>query len=148
MQCGAHVWRIMHVSAALPQCAAIFCNLLRLRARGRSTSAVPAAAGSPSAPRMHGDGRTRLHGNGRVHTQEATAAVMEYVLEPFSQRGFYKGVLADLPATKDMVYSAHTAAVHMTGASATYEAILWGTGVRLRSLRMPAAPPCMHDVHA
>lgn len=66
--------------------------------------------------------------------QVDAGAVWEYVMEPFSEAGVYRGIVADLPMTRAAVYSARTAAVHMTGALSTYESILWGTGVRLCQL--------------
>ena len=54
-------------------------------------------------------------------------------MEPFAEAGVYRGIVADLPMTQAAVYSARTAAVHMTGALHTHESILWGPGVRFHA---------------
>ncbi|NJR41983.1 MAG: hypothetical protein HC767_04320 [Akkermansiaceae bacterium] len=63
--------------------------------------------------------------------QMEAGAIWEYVMEPLAQEGVYRGIVADLPMTQAALYSEHTAAVHMTGSVQTYDAILWGTGVRV-----------------
>ena len=52
------------------------------------------------------------------------------MLEPFEKAGVYKGISAGLEQTQAALYSDRTAAAHVTGALQTYEAILWGPGVR------------------
>ena len=67
---------------------------------------------------------------GLLPVQERVAPLWEYVLQPLAEAGVYRGVFADIPMTQAAVYSDRTAAVHLTGASQTYDAILYGSGVR------------------
>jgi hypothetical protein len=65
--------------------------------------------------------------------QLEAGSIWEYVMEPFAKLGVYKGVVADLPMTREAIYNRRTAAVHMTGGLQTYETVLWGPGVRSTS---------------
>ena len=64
-----------------------------------------------------------------VAVQAHVAPVWEYVLQPLTEAGVYKGVFADIPMTQAALYSDRTAAVHLTGSSRTYDAVLFGSGV-------------------
>lgn len=62
--------------------------------------------------------------------QAGLAPLLQYVLEPLSERGFLRAFRCDLPSTQHMLRHPLVSRVHMTGSKKTHDAIVWGDGVR------------------
>lgn len=75
--------------------------------------------------------------------QAPTKPFIDYIMEPLARRGFYAGVLCDLDATRALLYSPLTDHVHMTGGTATHDAIVWGAGAEEAAARRAAADPLL-----
>lgn len=90
-------------------------------------------AGALPAPERSGDTRAGLDLSltWRRDMQAALAPILQYVLEPLSERGFLEAFCCDLPLTRHMLYHPLVSRVRMTGSKNTHDAIVWGQDVRL-----------------
>lgn len=59
---------------------------------------------------------------------QPAAPFIDYVLEPLARRGYFaSSTNPSLEVTQRMLYSPLTDCVHMTGGTATHDAIVWGS---------------------
>ncbi|KAJ9527649.1 hypothetical protein QJQ45_025928 [Haematococcus lacustris] len=71
-------------------------------------------------------------------------AVAEHILEPLSRRGFYTSLACDsVEETQQLVYHPAVEAVHMTGGTATHDAIVWGADPEEQARRKAANDPVL-----
>lgn len=72
------------------------------------------------------------------------APFIDYVLEPLAQRGFFASTAnPELAVTQHMLYSPLTDCVHMTGGTATHDAIVWGADPAEQARRRAANDPLL-----
>ncbi|EFN58802.1 hypothetical protein CHLNCDRAFT_140596 [Chlorella variabilis] len=63
-----------------------------------------------------------------LHMAIPAAPFIDYVLEPLARRGYFaSSTNPSLEVTQRMLYSPLTDCVHMTGGTATHDAIVWGS---------------------
>ncbi|PSC71464.1 NAD-dependent aldehyde dehydrogenase [Micractinium conductrix] len=72
------------------------------------------------------------------------APYIDYVMEPLASRGAYaSSTVPDLAATQRLLYSPLTDCVHMTGGTATHDAIVWGSDPAEQARRRAANDPLL-----
>jgi hypothetical protein len=75
---------------------------------------------------------------------QPAAPFIDYVLEPLSRRGYFaSSTNPELSVTQRMLYSPLTDAVHMTGGTATHDAIVWGGDPAEQARRRAANDPLL-----
>ncbi|KAL4457777.1 hypothetical protein ABPG75_012642 [Micractinium tetrahymenae] len=75
---------------------------------------------------------------------QPVAPFIDYVLEPLARRGFYASSTdPELAVTQHMLYSPLTDCVHMTGGTATHDAIVWGGDPAEQARRRAANDPLL-----
>ncbi|KAL4443037.1 hypothetical protein ABPG77_008528 [Micractinium sp. CCAP 211/92] len=75
---------------------------------------------------------------------QPVAPFIDYVLEPLARRGhFASSTDPDLAVTRLMLYSPLTDCVHMTGGTATHDAIVWGGSPEEQAQRRAANDPLL-----
>ncbi|GIL98197.1 hypothetical protein Vretimale_3620 [Volvox reticuliferus] len=71
-------------------------------------------------------------------------AVTDYIMQPLIQAGFVRSFyLPDVAATQALVYHPKVDCVHMTGGTATHDAIVWGSSAEEQQRRRLANDPLL-----
>jgi hypothetical protein len=65
----------------------------------------------------------------------------EHILEPLSSRGYYVGARCGVAATEAALFHSQAGAFHMTGGTATHDAIVWGGDPGEQSRRKAIGDP-------
>lgn len=72
---------------------------------------------------------------------EAIMPFQEHILEPLSSRGYYVGARCGVAATEAALFHLQAGAFHMTGGTATHDAIVWGGDPGEQSRRKAIGDP-------
>lgn len=75
---------------------------------------------------------------------QPAAQYIDYVLEPLARRGYYaSSTNPELAVTQHMLYSPLVDCIHMTGGTATHDAIVWGSDPAEQARRRAANDPIL-----
>ena len=80
----------------------------------------------------------------KYHDIQAPAAqYIDHLFEPLRRWGAFESMTCGLPATRHLLYSPLVDCVHMTGGSATHDAIVWGAPGEEQERRKAANDPLL-----